>query len=358
MRTDLSRWQWDSIKDNLDSTADDGEVGKWAADFMTTTNPIFSALVIVGYNDSIWIDRNNDGTRQPDELGAFKVAGCEGTDWKNNGFAWFSYGAVNDPEAGHTGIIGQALFLEAGSQDYTPLVTAEINLTTNNRQSIAIFKGVNWPQANTPDTADEGIGWSDLKISNRDPLFGHAGGSLSLQGHNISESGTIVVDLTDILKGGDFLFPRDWQEIGGPLSYCIGAYNPNNASYQINSIVFQLGSTGQRINAEIPDDTIGYNEMQWYCGVGVLNPDKAVPIPASGIWDLSLITDNVPAQTSLSQASPVHEWKFTPDETGTYIFSNDGLEDIEYYILNDARNVLYSGNKSTEFICIRGLRLL
>ncbi len=353
IETDINSWHWESIKDNTDSTSDDNEINKFAASYMDNTDFIFGALVIVGYNDSIWIDRNDDNTIQLDELGAFKVANSAGTSWKNDGFAWFAYSAINDNDNGHKGIIANngALFFEADSKDYTPLVTAEINITTSNRQSLLVFKGINWSEAATPNTLEVGEQYGAggfLKVCNYDKVFYYNGGSYSLQGNTTLETGTIVVDLTDLIKGGGDIFPNNWQSYGGPLSYCIGIYNPYDVSYKINSVIFQIESTGARIDAQIPDDTLSYHEMQWYNGVGVLNPDKAAPYSDPSINALPSITENVPAHASLSQASPVVEWKFVPSKTGSYIFSNDGGENVEYSILNDARNILYTGNKSRE----------
>ena len=52
-------------------------------------------MTIVGYDDDIWYDINEDGKVQEGEKGAFKVANSWGEDWKNNGYIWISYDSIN-----------------------------------------------------------------------------------------------------------------------------------------------------------------------------------------------------------------------------------------------------------------------
>lgn len=52
-------------------------------------------LTIVGYNDNIWTDINNNNTVDKGEMGALKIANSWGADWGNSGFLWVSYDALN-----------------------------------------------------------------------------------------------------------------------------------------------------------------------------------------------------------------------------------------------------------------------
>ncbi len=52
-------------------------------------------MTIVGYNDNIWSDLNDNGSIDKGEMGAFKVANSWGTDSHNKGFYWFSYDSLN-----------------------------------------------------------------------------------------------------------------------------------------------------------------------------------------------------------------------------------------------------------------------
>ncbi len=53
------------------------------------------ALVVVGYDDTIYYDLNEDGEQQPYEYGALLLANSYGKGWENNGFIWIMYDALN-----------------------------------------------------------------------------------------------------------------------------------------------------------------------------------------------------------------------------------------------------------------------
>ena len=53
-------------------------------------------LTIVGYNDNIWTDINNNNAVDKGEMGAFKIANSWGAGWGNSGFLWIAYDALNE----------------------------------------------------------------------------------------------------------------------------------------------------------------------------------------------------------------------------------------------------------------------
>lgn len=57
------------------------------------------AMVIVGYDDNIWVDINHDGVKQTAEVGAIKVVNSHGTGYKENGYVWVAYDALNKVSA-------------------------------------------------------------------------------------------------------------------------------------------------------------------------------------------------------------------------------------------------------------------
>ena len=60
------------------------------------------SLTVVGYNDNIQCDVNGNGTIEPSEKGAFKVANSWGASWENNGFFWVLYDSLNGLSANTT----------------------------------------------------------------------------------------------------------------------------------------------------------------------------------------------------------------------------------------------------------------
>ena len=52
-------------------------------------------ITIVGYDDNIWVDINQNGIVESGDKGAFKIANSWGTWYDNDGFVWMSYDALN-----------------------------------------------------------------------------------------------------------------------------------------------------------------------------------------------------------------------------------------------------------------------
>lgn len=52
-------------------------------------------VTIVGYNDNIWTDVNENNKVDSGEMGAFKIANSWGTDHHNKGYMWVAYDAIN-----------------------------------------------------------------------------------------------------------------------------------------------------------------------------------------------------------------------------------------------------------------------
>lgn len=52
-------------------------------------------MTIVGYNDNIWTDINNNNKVDDGEMGALKIANSWGDNYANDGFIWLSYDALN-----------------------------------------------------------------------------------------------------------------------------------------------------------------------------------------------------------------------------------------------------------------------
>lgn len=52
-------------------------------------------MTIVGYNDDIWIDINNNGIVDNGEKVALKIANSLGKGYRNDGFIWLAYDAIN-----------------------------------------------------------------------------------------------------------------------------------------------------------------------------------------------------------------------------------------------------------------------
>ena len=356
MMTDsIYGWMGNNIKDNPDSTLDDSEVGKWAAYYMIGSNSRHT-LVIVGYNDDIWIDRDNDNVREDGELGAFRVANSWGAGWGDGGFAWFSYAAITDTleSNGHNGIMmdNQVMYLTTSADDYIPLVTAEVTLTTAHRDDLQYFYGINWPETTLPDSETR-YDWNDgyFKFTNlaNSPFYNN-GGDYSFAGTSDARTGTILVDFTDVVTGEQYgAGNHDWTVEGGELSFCMGILDSEDGDtpVTVNRIIIKNWKTGEENDVEELRNPQTYDDdFYWFHTTNVLNPGIAAPSDDAVLDSLPVITAGSVASATSHGPSDVIGWKFVPDATGTYLFDTDN-ELICIELQNSAGKTMFHGDRGS-----------
>jgi len=136
------------------------------AAFITTFGSIVGhALTIVGYNDSIRLDRNGDGeyTNNIDingdhvidlndfEKGALIVANSWGKGWGDNGFAYVPYHLLG-LFGWEGGLWNKSVHIIEAARTYEPVLTLRAELSHNCRSNVRIMAGVaNDPNATEPE---------------------------------------------------------------------------------------------------------------------------------------------------------------------------------------------------------------
>jgi len=161
------------------------------------------SITIVGYNDSIRYDYNNDGqyTNHLDinndgnidikdwEIGAFKIVNSFGTEWGNQGFAYMMYrlAAIKSLSGGLWA--NRVYVVEA--REYEPLLTMKINLNHDSRNKIKISAGVSVDTSSVVPEFDH-----DFFI------FNYQGGEHYMQGGIEEENKSIEIglDITPLLS--------------------------------------------------------------------------------------------------------------------------------------------------------------
>jgi hypothetical protein len=162
------------------------------------------ARTIVGYNDNVCFDYNNDGqyTNNIDlngdgvidvrdwEKGGFRLAESFGPDWQGDGYMWIMYKAMAD-EYGSGGILNNLAHVIVPDIDYKPLLTAKFEIKHTSRERIKISVGVS--------SDIEAQTWEYLFDF---PIFNYMGGNKYMQGgesesHKTLEAG---VDITKLLE--------------------------------------------------------------------------------------------------------------------------------------------------------------
>ena len=141
------------------------EAGKWV--ITTWGSSPNHAVTLVGYNDSIRYDYNNDGlyTNNIDingdglvnmkdwEIGGFKIANTYGgiNNWGDQGFSFMMYKTMAD-NLGSGGVWNHAAHIVKVKQQVTPKLTFKVTLKHTSRNKLRIKAGVSQnPLATEPD---------------------------------------------------------------------------------------------------------------------------------------------------------------------------------------------------------------
>lgn len=220
-------WVFTQVKNDPSDSSDDSHVGELAASYM---NGYWGGhfVTIVGYDDNVWIDVNNNNQVDPGEKGAFLVANSWGSSWGNNGFVWISYDAFYSasqvpngptdrvPAAGAMGNL--AVSISSKAPYYTPSLYAEFTVNQVRRNEIAIGGGISTTDQTTPTAT-----FNSGAIANQ-------GGSLRFDGSNSSDPlpATFALDLSDLLEAGISENQRFWlttSDVAGGSPTTISSYS-------------------------------------------------------------------------------------------------------------------------------------
>ncbi len=172
-------------------------------------------MTIVGYDDNIWIDINNNGEVDEGEKGAFLIANSWGAEWGNAGFVWVAYDAflaqsavANGPNQGRVPL-GDALNSNVVTvvplaQAYTPKLIAQFSLTQSERDQIAIWVGISGTETTTP-----------VKTIQSFPLL-HQGGNYRFDGTapKSNQTATFAMDLSDLISAVNEPMQRFYLIVG------------------------------------------------------------------------------------------------------------------------------------------------
>ncbi len=87
-------WEYDNLKTNINAP-ENAKYNNEKYVRLLSGSEGGHGMVIVGYNDNIWCDINNNNTVDAGEMGAFKIANSWGEGYGNDGFMWIAYDALN-----------------------------------------------------------------------------------------------------------------------------------------------------------------------------------------------------------------------------------------------------------------------
>jgi C1A family cysteine protease len=176
-------------------------------------------MTIVGYDDSVWVDINANGTVDKGEKGAFKIANSWGTDWAVSGFAWISYDAIGATSHVVTADLQpnrkelfwyNTVYSLTAQKTYTPKLVARFTVNSLQRSQMTVNVGVG---TNTELAPTQSF------VSG---AFNAQGGAYAFDGTTTAVDGNFAIDLTDIAnanpEGNRFFLQIKDSESGDPVT--------------------------------------------------------------------------------------------------------------------------------------------
>jgi hypothetical protein len=179
------------------------EAGKCVVDSWGSYNG--HSMTLVGWNDSIRYDYNNDGlyTNHIDingdgevnvkdwEIGGFKFVNSYDIWWADSGFCYVMYKAMAEDKP-PAGIWNKSVYVQIAEAEYEPLITYKVKIKHSSRNKIKLLAGVSL------DTTDFGPEYT-LDYS----IFNYQGGDFYMQGYDTAEMNKTIeigLDATPLLS--------------------------------------------------------------------------------------------------------------------------------------------------------------
>lgn len=233
------------------------------------------AMAVVGYNDNVCCDVNGNGTIEASERGAFKIANSWGTNWKNDGYVWVLYDALNKVSANKTNnwensesgarisIFARGAaddntfsFIEVENYDVNMAGLLTINTNYRNKLKVDLFRN------NKSTTVDANF-ISYLNVNNELKSFAPFNGSIVLDYSQLDDPAS------ECTRG--YYFGLDIQN-----SDSQNALTFSNISFKIIDDKFNVIKQISSLPTSIAKGNNVYNSVRVTCQKGDLNYDNSI----------------------------------------------------------------------------------
>lgn len=154
------------------------------------------ALAIVGYNDHMWVDINDNNKVDPGEKGAIKIVNSWGAAYEDKGFTYIAYDALKEnstvkgvPKKRRFGSAfnNNTAYWVTFKTDYHPRLLAQITVNTSKRNQLKVELGFSPSTEETPKHL-----WTSFLMNNQ-------GGTMGIDGTEKASDGNFVFDFTDLI---------------------------------------------------------------------------------------------------------------------------------------------------------------
>ncbi len=164
MTSGITCWRLGNLKDPKVSGVNEGAVG----DVVVLCNDGGNGghrMTIVGYNDNIWTDLNNNDKIDSGEMGAFKIVNSWGKGVGTNGFYWIPYDTVNKKSVVENSVVypdrqsamTEYTWMEVMPVDYVPRYFLNIDLSTAEKGDKSVKVIGKWANSTYSTPAVTGI---------------------------------------------------------------------------------------------------------------------------------------------------------------------------------------------------------
>lgn len=304
--TYINSWQYMKSKDDPATPDDDAYVNKDVAYWVNGINGPHG-MTVVGYNDNIWTDINNNGVVDAGEKGAFRIANSWGL-WKEAGFTWFAYDALkavsavtDGPSAGRQdGWWYNSAYWITARTSYTPKVVGQFTINTTKRGQAVLGLGTSDTSVTTPIT-----NWSSDAIS-------YDGGDFAFNGTATAVDGTFYFDFTDIVPLPGTLtrwYLRAYDSLAGD-SLTVKAFKIIDVEHG------NVESAATNVPQAADASTV-YAYTDYRYGITPYLPDLLIEKPTDADYtgnDLyGSVSGQTIAQTALAGTAAVYRLKLTND---------------------------------------------
>ncbi len=205
-------------------------------------------MTIVGYDDNIWTDINDNGAVDDGEMGAFKMANSHGTDYANKGFCWMAYDCLNQESAvegigyekGRTPAMRTFVKLNVDKDFKSSNIYLKYTLNTNNRTDSYL--------SITATRKKDGVKFTKTTA----PYFQitqQGAQALSYDGTTNANDGTMIVDLDNVIAGLD---SNNFNDYNWSVSFTDNGKDTAALTVKDAVIIDETGGRSYALNTSFP----------------------------------------------------------------------------------------------------------
>ena len=355
--TTVYSWVANNLKKHPDAPGNDAFEGQYSIKYCDGYQGAHR-MTIVGYNDDIWTDINENNRVDSGEMGAFKVANSWGDSYCNGGFVWLAYDALNADKSSVEGVnlqmkvaaVNSVTSIEVRKDDDHSKMYMSYTLNTAKRyQHDVTLVG----EKNGTITKERML----YEYCNENPNYGDA-----FDGTKTACDATFVISLDSVVSGiraEDFedyswsIEIADTKEDGTPLEVLdVKLYNEFTGEVYTTARQLPVTLDGEKAVFDIKETTSD-NKVIYYTGFD--NPILCYRVGEGEFLEMPMEA-NTEREKYVNKALLAD----TPEDVTLYFRNEKGQlddNDGQYYVLSD-RLGFFTTDDVAEELKINGISFI